>query len=75
MRCLSCNKNLSDKEASRKFLGWKEIANPEDRYIGLCDDDLRETGLACEEDPAASDKEFQDETEVDEDASEGDDVR
>jgi hypothetical protein len=37
MRCLSCNANMSDREANRKYLNWREIKNPEARYIGLCD--------------------------------------
>jgi hypothetical protein len=37
MRCLSCNKALSDKEANRKFKNHEEIKNPEDKYMGLCD--------------------------------------
>lgn len=36
MRCLACNKELSDKEASKKYKNHLEIKNPEERYIGLC---------------------------------------
>lgn len=36
MRCLACQKVLSDKEANRKFENYEEIVSPEDRYIGLC---------------------------------------
>jgi hypothetical protein len=64
MRCLGCNKNLTDREASRKYLNWREIPNPEERYIGLCDPCIRDTGLMYQEDPRASDEEFQDETEL-----------
>lgn len=36
MRCLACNKELTDKESSRKYSNHMEIKNPEERYIGLC---------------------------------------
>ena len=45
MRCLSCNCNLSDREANRKYENWEEIKNPESRYIGLCNDCLMDTDL------------------------------
>lgn len=45
MRCLSCDKNLSDKEASRKYLNHEEISNPEDKYIGLCNGCLSDSEL------------------------------
>lgn len=49
MRCLACNKELSDKEANKKYVNHEEIKNPEDKYIGLCahclssDEDLADT--------------------------------
>lgn len=46
MRCLSCNCELTDKEANRKFLDAELISNPEDRYIGLCDRCLHDSELS-----------------------------
>ena len=43
MRCLSCDEALSDKEASRKYPEPERIANPEDRYIMLCDRCIKDT--------------------------------
>lgn len=37
MRCRACNELLKDKEANRKYVDWRDIPNPEERYIGLCD--------------------------------------
>lgn len=45
MRCLACDSNLSDREANRKYVNWREIKNTEQRYIGLCDDCICETDL------------------------------
>lgn len=42
MRCLACNKELSDKEANKKYANHEEIKNPEDKYIGLCSHCLRD---------------------------------
>jgi hypothetical protein len=69
MRCRACNKNLSDKEASLKYRLWKQIENPEERYIMLCGGCLKEAGLAAVENPQDSDEEYQDETLSDEDIS------
>lgn len=55
MRCLSCNRNLSDREANRKYANWQEIKNPEERYIGLCDDHLDGLDLPYVENPLLSD--------------------
>lgn len=44
-RCRSCNKNLSDREATRKYANWEDIANPNDRYIELCNSCIGETDL------------------------------
>lgn len=38
MRCLACNKELSDYEANRKYVNHAEIKSPELKYIGLCDE-------------------------------------
>jgi len=54
MRCLSCNCNLSDREANRKYNNHEEIKNPESRYIGLCDDCIIDTDLAYLEDESLS---------------------
>lgn len=67
MRCEACNKNLTDREASTKYLNWREIANPEDRYIGLCDGCMKDTGLSGLQDPAASPEEYEDTLEEEED--------
>jgi len=36
MHCLACDRLLTDKEASRKFINHEDIKNPEEKYIGLC---------------------------------------
>lgn len=51
MRCLACNNNLSDKEGNRKFMNWKEIKNPEERYIGLCNGCLVDTDIVTADGP------------------------
>lgn len=51
MRCLSCNCNLSDREATRKFEDWEQIKNPEARYVSLCDDCLLDTDIGFIENP------------------------
>lgn len=56
MRCLACDKNLSDKEANRKYFNWKKIANPEERYIGLCNGCIDDTGLTVVDNPHDSDE-------------------
>jgi hypothetical protein len=45
MRCLACNALLTDREASRKYTNHATIANPEERYIDLCDHCLVDTDL------------------------------
>jgi hypothetical protein len=70
VRCLSCNGNLTDREASRKFDNWRDISNPEQRYIMLCDKCIPETGLEGVINPLASDEPFQDESEVEIDPNE-----
>lgn len=72
MRCASCNKNLTDREASTKYADWHKIPNPEDRYIGLCDGCMRDTGLTGVQDPLASPQEFEDNLE--EETNEPDDT-
>lgn len=61
MRCLACNCNLTDREASRQYVDTTEIKNPEDKYIGLCDDCIRDTGLDYIENPLTSKEPVQDE--------------
>lgn len=61
MRCKACNKNLSDREANRKFTNFHQIQNPEDRYINLCDWDLRESGLEFIENPLLNDDNYEEE--------------
>lgn len=60
MRCLSCNCNLSDREANRKYDDWEQIKNPESRYIMLCDDCILDTDLLYEEDPNLSNDDLED---------------
>lgn len=64
MRCLACDKNLTDREASIKFADWKDIPNPEDRFVQLCEDDIQGLGIATTVNLAASDEEYQDDKEV-----------
>lgn len=45
IRCLACDENLSDREANRKYVNWRDISNSEQRYIGLCDCCIRDTDL------------------------------
>lgn len=61
MRCRACNVILTDREASRKFSNHAAIANPEERYIDLCDHCLVDTDLTYVENP------FTDNTSSDED--------
>ncbi len=61
MRCLSCNANLSDREANRKYENADTIANPESRYIGLCDDCMLDTNLFFVENPNLSNDSFESE--------------
>lgn len=64
MRCEACNKNLTDREASRKYLNWQQIQNPEQRYIGLCDRCIQDTGITgWHENLSTSNEEIQDENE------------
>ena len=60
MRCRACNRNLTDAEASLKYLDWHTINDPEERYVGLCIKGgcLKESGLVVEGNPLASDEEF-----------------
>lgn len=66
MRCKACNKNLTDREASQKYLNWQEIKDAEERYIGLCDGCMEGTEIQSIHNPFASDKEYEDETPLDE---------
>ena len=45
MRCLSCDCAMGDRETNRKYVNWKNIPNTEDRYIGLCDNCLKDSDL------------------------------
>lgn len=45
MRCLSCNTELSDDEAVRKYDNWEEITTG-DVYIDLCNHCLSQSDLA-----------------------------
>lgn len=64
MRCRACNKNLTDREASNKYLGWREIKDSSQWYIELCERCIKDTGLSGIENPLASNEEIQDEEEV-----------
>lgn len=70
MKCLSCDKILSDKEAGRKYSMWREIKNPEARYIGLCDPCLKESDVDYIEDPLQDDSQYEDEPYIVEDEDE-----
>ncbi|OHE79005.1 MAG: hypothetical protein A3F67_10855 [Verrucomicrobia bacterium RIFCSPHIGHO2_12_FULL_41_10] len=48
MRCLSCNVELNDHEAVRKFPSYEEITSG-DIYIDLCDYCLSQSELGREE--------------------------
>ncbi len=61
MRCLSCNKNLSDREANRKYANHIEIKNPEEKYIGLCDHCLVDTDISIEDRLDLDDTDFDEE--------------
>lgn len=63
MRCLSCDCNLSDREANRKYDNWQEIKNPESRYIMLCDDCMLDTDLAFVDNPNLSDEDYESDNE------------
>lgn len=58
MKCQSCDKILSDKEAGRKFSFWREMKNPEERYIGLCDVCLKMSEVNYVEDPLQNDNKY-----------------
>ena len=60
MRCRACNKNLSDREASTKWNNWREISNPEERYIELCGPCLADSGITGTQNPNASEEEYED---------------
>lgn len=69
MRCRSCNKNLTDAEASIKYPNWRDIPDPEERYVGLCltNGCFQATGLeGCESNPLASGEEYEDTEEQEE---------
>lgn len=52
MRCLSCNKNLTDKEATRKY--------EDGTYVDLCVRCLAHVPITTIENESASDIEFED---------------
>lgn len=64
MRCLACNVILTDREASRKFVGHANITNPEARYIDLCDNCLVDTDLTYVENPQTDNTHDDDSTET-----------
>lgn len=55
MHCLACDCLMSDREASRKYSSWREIKNPEERYIGLCDGCIQDTDLIPLDNPLLPD--------------------
>jgi len=55
MHCKACDILLSDREANRKFSNHKEIADPEQRYIMLCDHCIEDTDLLIVENPLDND--------------------
>lgn len=56
MHCLACDVVLSDREASRKYGNCKDISNPEDQYIGLCNNCIKDTDLTYTENVNASEE-------------------
>ena len=61
MRCLSCNKSMSDFESTRKFKGTQ-------RFVDLCNHCFSETSLSYGETDERIDlKDVQDEVEVETD--------
>jgi len=46
MHCRACDCELTDEEAVRKYDNWKEIENPEERYIDLCNRCIGKSDLA-----------------------------
>ena len=48
-RCRSCNRKLSDRELTRKYINHAEIRNPEDKYIGLCGSCFPHTSIVLAE--------------------------
>ncbi len=65
MKCLSCDRILSDRESSRKFTNWREMPEGEDRYIGLCDRCIVDTDLHFDENTLANDEDLNEDTEED----------
>lgn len=57
MKCLACDGLMSDREASRKYVNWKEMPEGEDRYISLCDKCIQDTDLNFVDNPLASNEE------------------
>ena len=53
MRCLACQKNLSDREATRKYASTLE-------FIDLCDRCLKDLPIATTEDSSQSDVSYND---------------
>lgn len=52
MRCLSCNKNLTDKEATRKYESGA--------FVDLCDRCIKHVPLPTIENTSCSDTEYED---------------
>lgn len=50
MHCLACDKMMSDREANRKYQNHEHLKG-EDKYVGLCDRCIEDTGINCEENP------------------------
>lgn len=58
MKCLACDRILSDLEANRKYTNWAEMPANEDRYIGLCDKCIVDTDLTFVENSLNSDEDL-----------------
>ena len=60
-RCLSCNRILSSRESTRKYRNYEQIANPEHRYIGLCNSCYRDVEIDSVENTSLPDNDAEDE--------------
>lgn len=55
-RCRCCNRKLSDREMTRKYVNHEEIRHPEDKYVMLCNSCFNGTSiLLAEVNPLLSD--------------------
>lgn len=60
MKCVACDSFLTDRQASRKYLNWREMPEGEGRYIMLCDRCIVDTDLIYSENSSANNEETTD---------------